>query len=120
MLKVDRVEGKERPKESPECGFEKKGWKTFGLHLCMLCTFVTEECTEACWKRVDDSELHMVKFIHTKPLHWHFLYCHIVDYHNNLSHSHPSIKNTWKFRWWPAKVLAFVLVISEVNAFFEL
>lgn len=49
--------------------------------------------------------------------HWHFHYRHVVDDHNNLRHSLPSIEDTWRTDRWPARVFAFLLALSEVNAY---
>ena len=55
-----------------------------------------------------------------EPFANHFLYRHCVDNHNNLRHSGVSIKETWQTHWWANCVFAFLLAISEVNAFLAL
>jgi hypothetical protein len=57
------------------------------------------------------------KFKYTEPFANHFLYRHCVDDHNNLRHSGISIEQTWKTHRWVNRVFAFLLAISEVNAF---
>lgn len=57
------------------------------------------------------------KFKYTEPFANHFLYRHCVDDHNNLRHSGVSIEQTWRTHRWVNRVFAFLLAISEVNAF---
>jgi hypothetical protein len=57
------------------------------------------------------------KFKYTEPFANHFLYRHCVDDHNNLRHSGISIEQTWRTHRWVNRVFAFLLAISEVNAF---
>ena len=57
------------------------------------------------------------KFKYKLPFYWRFRYCHAVDDHNNLRHALPSIEDTWMTDRWECRVFAFILDISEVNAF---
>ena len=41
----------------------------------------------------------------------------MVDDHNNLRHSSPSIEETWKTHRWENRVFAFLLAITEVNLY---
>ena len=59
----------------------------------------------------------MKKFKYKLPFDWHFCYRHTVDDHNNLRHSLPLIEDTWMTDQWECRVFAFILTISEVNAF---
>ena len=45
----------------------------------------------------------------------HFLYQHSVDDHNNKRHSPISIEEIWAMKWWPNRVFAFVVAMTEVN-----
>ena len=36
---------------------------------------------------------------------------------NNLRHALPSIEDTWLTYWWEFRLFAFILAISDVNAF---
>ena len=54
---------------------------------------------------------------HKLPFDWNFRYRHAVDDHNNLSHSLPSIEDTWVTDWWECRVFDFILDISDANAF---
>ena len=56
-------------------------------------------------------------FYYTQVFANHFLFCHAVDDHNNLHHSVPSIKGTWKTHNWVVRVFSFLLAISEVKAY---
>ncbi len=80
-------------------------------------SLVTEGCKETRRKWTDGNESHSKTFTYTRPFHWHFCYGHIVDDHNNLRHSLPSIEDTWRTDRWPARVFAFLLSVSEVNIY---
>ena len=45
----------------------------------------------------------------------HFLFRHSVDDHNNKRHSPISIEEIWATKWWPNRVFAFLLAVTEVN-----
>ena len=45
----------------------------------------------------------------------HFLYRHSVDDHNNKRHSPISIEEIWATKWWPNRVFAFLVAVTEVN-----
>ncbi len=53
---------------------------------------VMDGCKEAWRKWTDGNKLHSTKFTY---IHWHFHYYHMVNDHNNLCHSLPSIEDTW-------------------------
>jgi hypothetical protein len=57
------------------------------------------------------------RFKYMEPFANHFLYRHCVDDHNNLRHAGVSIEETWRTHRWANRVFAFLLAISEVNAF---
>ncbi len=78
---------------------------------------VTDGCKQAKRTWTDGNNSHSANFSYTKPFHWHFHYRHVVDDHNNLRHSLPSIEDTWRTDRWPAQVFAFLLALSEVNAY---
>ena len=67
--------------------------------------------------RKENGEDVMKKFKYKLPFDWHFSYHHAVYYHNNLRHALPSIEDKWVTDWWDCRVFAFILAISEVNAF---
>ena len=56
-------------------------------------------------------------FHYTEVFANHFRFRHAVDDHNNLRHKLPSIEETWVTCHWMNRVFAFLLAISEVNAF---
>lgn len=56
-------------------------------------------------------------FQYTEPFANHYDYRHVVDDHNNNRHSGISIEETWLTHRWENRVFAFLLAISEVNAF---
>ncbi len=78
---------------------------------------VSDGCKVVCCKWKDGNESHTQQFTYTKPFQWHFQYRHIVDDHNNLRHSLPSIEDTWRTDRWPSRVFAFLLALSEVNSY---
>ena len=57
------------------------------------------------------------KFKYKLTFDWDFRYRHVVDNHNNLRHSLPSIEDTWMTNRWDCQVFALILAILEVNAF---
>ena len=61
-----------------------------------------------------------MSFKYTKPFDWNFYFRHLVDDHNNLQHSSPSLEGTWITECWPSCVFSFLLAISEVNCFLAL
>ena len=58
------------------------------------------------------------KFKLVEPLFYHKMAKYCVDDHNHLRQQLPALKTTWKTSWWPNRVFAFLLVITEVNIFF--
>ena len=57
------------------------------------------------------------KFKYKLLFDWNFSYGHVIDYHTNLRHALTSIEDTWMIDLWECWVFAFILAISEVNAF---
>ena len=45
----------------------------------------------------------------------HFLFQHSVDDHNNKRHSPISIEEIWATKWWPNRVFATLLAVTEIN-----
>ena len=70
------------------------------------------------WK--ENGEDRVKKFKYKLPFDWHFRYRHAVDNQNNLRHALISIEDKYMTDWWECQVFAFILAISEVNAFFIL
>ena len=56
------------------------------------------------------------KFFYPEVIGNHFLFRHSVDDHNNKRHSPISIEEIWATKWWPNRVFAFLLAVTEVNA----
>ena len=56
-------------------------------------------------------------FNNTKNFSYHFTYRHMVDDHNNLRHSTPTLEDTWITKTWEFRVFAFLLAITEVNLY---
>ena len=57
------------------------------------------------------------KFKYKLPFDWYFHYRHLVDDHDNIMHVLSSIEYKWMADRWECQVFAFILAISEVNAF---
>ena len=55
------------------------------------------------------------KFSYPEVIGNHFLYRHSVDDHNNKRHSPISIEEIWATKWWPNRVFAFLVAVTEVN-----
>ena len=70
-------------------------------------------------RRYEDNEGNWVTtfFKYTDVFANHFKFRHAVDDNNNLHHKVPSIEETWVTYHWENRVFAFLLVLSEVNAF---
>ena len=64
-----------------------------------------------------DGKKSTTTFKYTEPYSNHYGFRHTIDDHNNLRHQVPSIEGTWITQRWPIRVLGFLLVISEVNAY---
>ena len=67
------------------------------------------------WK--ENREDLVKKFKYKMLFDWHFCYRHAVDDHNKLRHELPSIEDTWVIDQWECWIFAFILDISEGNAF---
>ena len=67
------------------------------------------------WK--ENREDLVKKFKYKMLFDWNFCYRHVVDDHNKLRHELPSIEDTWVIDQWECWIFAFILDISEVNAF---
>ena len=65
----------------------------------------------------DDGVPTTTYFHYTDVFSNHFKYRHAVDDNNNLRHKLPSIEETWVTCHWENRVFAFILALSEVNAF---
>jgi hypothetical protein len=46
----------------------------------------------------------------------HFKFRHAVDDHNSKRHAPISLEETWATKYWPNRVFAFILGVTEVNA----
>lgn len=55
------------------------------------------------------------KFYYPEIIYNHFHYRHAVDDHNNKRHQPISIEQVWGTQWWPNRVFAFFIAITEVN-----
>lgn len=78
----------------------------------------TEEIAEGTTQRDykdDNGEPVRKKFKYTEIIYNHFKYRHAVDDHNNKRHQPISFEEIWATKWWPNRVFAFFLAITEVN-----
>ena len=60
--------------------------------------------------------------MHTEVIHNHYKFQHAVDDHNAKRHSPISLEVAlvvWATKWWPNRVFAFILSVTEVNAMLE-
>ena len=67
------------------------------------------------WK--ENGEDVVKKFKYKLPFDWNSRYRHAVDDQNNLRHGLLSIEDTWVTNPWYCWLFAFILAVSEVNAF---
>lgn len=56
-----------------------------------------------------------ITFNYPEVVNNHFKYRHAVDDHNSKRHQPISLESTWATTWWPNRVFAFLLAITEVN-----
>ena len=70
--------------------------------------------SEQKYRRLENNS---VTFQYTEPFANHYRFRHAVDDHNNLRHSDVSIEETWRTQRWENRVFAFLLAVSEINAF---
>ena len=57
----------------------------------------------------------MKKNLYPEVIGTHFLFQHLVDDHNNKRHLPISNEEIWARKWWPTRVFAFLLAVTEVN-----
>ena len=58
-----------------------------------------------------------VTFEYPEVVKNHYTYRHAVDDHNSRRQSPISIERTWETRYWPNRVFAFLLAVTEVNVY---
>ena len=81
--------------------------------MMLMATFGTlERVGTEKFRNVDNTR---ISFRYPELFHNHYQYRHAVDDHNNRRHAPISIERTWTTNWWPNRVFAFILAISEVN-----
>jgi hypothetical protein len=64
---------------------------------------------------VDGGVKRKTSVTYTEVIHNHYKYRHFVDDHNAKRHSPISLEKVWGTKWWPNRVFAFLLAITEVN-----
>ena len=75
-----------------------------------------DTCKETVRRWTENGKYMVKKFKYKLLFDWHFRYLHLVENHNNLSHSLPSIEYTWMNDQWECWGSAFILAVSQVNA----
>ena len=63
----------------------------------------------------DNGSEKRVSFKYPEIVRNHYLYRHAVDDHNGKRHAPISVEETWGTKWWPNRVFAFLLAVTEVN-----
>jgi hypothetical protein len=83
----------------------------------IMSTFGTLEASGKVTSRiVMDGRVKRTKpLTYTEVIHNHYKYRHAVDDHNGKRHSPISLETVWGTKWWPNRVFAFLLAITEVN-----
>ena len=71
---------------------------------------------EALEDRVNN-QVEQISFKYCQPFKDHFQYRHMVDDHNHLRHSNPSLEDTWSTHRWANRVFAFLIAVTEVNVY---
>ena len=95
-----------------EADYQSKIMETYGT----MSVINTQEETSRVETLPDGSKKKRV-FRYIEPFSNHFKYRHQIDDHNNLCHQEPSIESTWSTHEWSNRVFAFLIAITEVNAF---
>ena len=75
---------------------------------------MTEQFTPS-WVSCLDESMSTWKFQYPEVVGNHFMYRHSVDDHNNKRHSPISLEVIWATKFWPNRVFAFLLGVTEVN-----
>ena len=85
--------------------------------MSLMSTYGTNQRTGKTTRRdwVESGTKQQKSFQYPEVVGNHFLYRHSVDDHNNKRHSPISIEETWGTKWWPNRVFAFLLAVTEVN-----
>ena len=83
----------------------------------MMSTYGSINLTSYKATRYDERECKNVQFHLNDVFSNHFKYRHAFDDHNHLRHQIPSIEDTWRTHHWPNCQFAFLLAISEINAY---
>jgi hypothetical protein len=85
--------------------------------MTLMSTYGTLEASVKVTSRVcvEDGVKRKKSFAYTEVVHNHYNYRHIVDDHNARRHSPISLEVVWATKWWPNRVFAFLLAITEVN-----
>ena len=81
---------------------------------------VDDSCKETTCRWMEGNQNRTAMFRYARPFDWHFCYQHVVDDHNNLHHAVPSIEDSSTSNCWEICVFAFILALTEVNAFLSL
>ena len=87
--------------------------------MMLIATYGTVERMGQEKKRVwkINGEQFQSTFKYPELFHNHFQYRHAVDDHNNRRQSPISVERTWSTKWWPHRIFAFLLAITEINVF---
>ena len=67
------------------------------------------------WHDKNQNLVRNKSFWYPEVIHNHFKYRHVVDDYNANRHYPISFEVVWGTKWWPNRVFAFLLAISEVN-----
>ena len=94
------------------CMKEEK-WITKVFDACG--TTVQQDDSKMVLRRLNDRS--EVRFRYCDVHVNHYEYRHAVDDHNHLRQANLSLEDTWKTHRWENRVFAFILAMSEVNAF---
>ena len=85
--------------------------------MSLMSTYGTNErtgkLTSRKWK--ENGVVKTKTFSYPEVVANHFLYRHSIDDHNSKRHSPISLEVTWATSWWPNRVFAFLLAVTEIN-----
>ena len=98
--------------------FHVFGMKDTDYVMSLMSTYGTlndMNCRESARDYKEGQEKRRKVFRYTEVINNHYKFRHSVDDHNGLRHFPISFEESWATKFWPNRVFAFLLAITEVN-----
>ena len=85
--------------------------------MSLMSSYSTNQCmgkeTQCKWRSGGSTQ--RMTFQYPEVIRNHFLYRLAMDNHNGKRQSPISLEVVWGTKWWPNRVFAFLLAVTEVN-----